>query len=222
MRFSPRLGYLVLAITLIGNARADANIWDWLEELNGPGPSRSRGNFMFNLKCTKTDGLNLSGRPRKLGRFLEIPEEANTDTTCLFIDQRWLHAEEDDRFYPVNISITEVGTSAWLHETTELGAAIGVMKFSSRNSLTDQEFSGARMTITFPRLVFRPLLAIPSDKFKKARWGFFQVFFKESIVVGDLDQDDFASKPGNVFSRRHQRVESMGFIIDVTSLLNFR
>jgi hypothetical protein len=215
MRFSLRLGYLVLAVTLIGTARADANIWDWLEELNGPGPSRSRGNFMLNIKClgrvSREDRAELN-----LGLF-QLPKSSDADATCIFVDQRWLHAEEDERFYPVSVSITEAGTSAWLHPAVELGAGVGVLKFSSRNPNSNEEFGGTRMTISFPRFVFRPLLALPFPRFRDdARWGFFQVFFKETIVVGDLSQDDFASKPGTAFARRHQRVESMGFIIDAT------
>jgi hypothetical protein len=207
---------------LIGSARAEANIWDWLEELNGPGPSRSRGNFMLNLVCRGTDGNTLGGTPRALGRFLQIPARPDANTACLFVDQRWLHAEEDERFYPVDVSVTEVGTSAWLHPAVEVGAGIGFLRFSSRDLVTDAEFGGTRMTISFPRLVFRPLLAIPLPRFQDdARWGFFQVYFKETIVVGDLDETDFASKRGTTFSRQHQRVESMGFIIDVTSLINF-
>ncbi len=223
-----RLGCLLLAMSVVGPAPAQANIWDWLEELNGPGPSRSRGNFMVNLLCEDTTGLHrpspLTDGPngpnrRALKRFMQIPKEPGAQTTCLYLDQRWLHAEDDTRFHPVNISITEFGSSVWLHRTVELGAGVGVMKFSSRNPETNQKFSGARMTISFPRLVFRPLLAIPSKRTRAdADWGFLQIYFKESIVVGDLSDADFASKPGTEFSRRHQRVESMGFIVDVTAL----
>ena len=215
-----RLGCLILAMSVVGPAPAQANIWDWLEELNGPGPSRSRGNFMVNLLCRDTNGLNGSGNARALGRFLQIPALPDAKTTCLYVDQRWLLAEEDTRFHPVKVSITELGSSVWLHSTVELGAGVGVMRFSSRNPGTNQKFSGARMTISFPRLVFRPLLAIPNvENRKNANWGFLQIYFKESIIVGDLSDEDFASKPGTDFSRRHQRVESMGFIIDVTSLI---
>lgn len=216
MRFSPRLGYLVLSITLIGAARAEANIWDWLEELNGPGPSRSRGNFMLNIKCLGRESRQVGAQRLTTGIF-QLPKSSDADATCIFVDQRWLHAEDDRRFYPVNISITEAGTSAWLHPAVELGAGIGVLRFSSRNTDTDQEFSGTRLTISFPRVVFRPLLALPFERFRRdARWGFFQVYFKETIVVGELTQDDFASYPTTTFERRHQRVESMGFILDAT------
>jgi hypothetical protein len=213
-----RLGYLVVALLLVSSSRAEANIWDWIEELNGPGPSRSRGNFMLNVKCRapnyeRTNSVRL--------KPFEIPRSPAADATCLFVDFRALHADEDARFFPVNITITEVGTSVWLHRAVELGAGAGVITFTSRNPDTDTGYTGARMTISFPRAVFRPLLALPYARFQEnARWGFFQIFFKESIIVGGLDQGDFASKAGTEFSRRYQRVESMGFIVDVVSLFN--
>ncbi len=212
-----RLGCLLLAMSVVGPAPAQANIWDWLEVLNGPGPSRSRGNFMVNLFCRGTDGLNVAKQPRALGRFMQIPPLSGADTTCLYVDQRWLHAEDDTRFYPVNISLTEIGSSVWLHPAVELGAGVGFLRFNSENAAS-QKFSGSRLTFSFPRLVFKPLLALERNR-QNANWGFLQIFFKESIIVGDLSDEDFASKPGTDFSRRHQRVESMGFIIDVTSLI---
>jgi hypothetical protein len=52
---------------------------------------------------------------------------------------------------------------------------------------------------------------------RNADLGFIQMYVRESIIVGGLDQDDFATKPGHDFSRRHQRVLSMGFIVDAPS-----
>jgi len=216
MKPTLRLGCLVLAMSVIGTTRAEANIWDWLEELNGPGPSRSRGNFMMNLKCRAPNEKDERGQPLRLTKFT-IPKNPEADATCLFFDFRALHAEENALFYPVTLTISEIGTSVWLHRTVELGAGVGAMTFTSRDGVTGETFTGARMTISFPRLVFRPLLAHPDAK--SSRWGFLQIYFKESVIVGDLDQGDFASKPGNVFSRRHQRVESMGFIVDVIALV---
>jgi hypothetical protein len=130
---------------------------------------------------------------------------------------RALHANDDERFYPVDIVWGEIGTSIWLHETLEIGAGVGAIFFTSRDSLTEKRYTGVRPTISFPRVVFRPLLAFPTVN--DSRWGFFQVYFKESIIVGTVDQSDFATKPGHTFSRESQRVTSMGFIIDVIALL---
>jgi hypothetical protein len=204
-----RVGLLSLAVLLAGQARAEAHLWDWLEALDGPGPARSRGNMATNIFCSdSTPG-------RGTGRLFQIPRDANTVATCLFVDVRRFRADEDDRFYQVDLSITEVGTSVRLHRSLEIGAGVGVLRYTSQNPGTDQEFNGARMTITFPRLVFKPLLAAPGVR--DPDWGFFHAYLRESIVVGELTQDDFASKPGNVFSRTHQRVRSMGFLIEAPS-----
>ena len=47
-----RLVAMALLVCLIGSGRADAGIWDWLEELNGPGPSTgSSFPFMVSFFC---------------------------------------------------------------------------------------------------------------------------------------------------------------------------
>ena len=58
-----RLVALILLVCLIGSGRAEAGIWDWLEELNGPGPSSTRGNFMTNFSCRR---INKSETSRSL------------------------------------------------------------------------------------------------------------------------------------------------------------
>ena len=153
---------------------------------------------------------------RYTGRIFEIPRNPDEVSTCLFVDVRRFHAEEDERFHPVDITVSEFGSSIRLHRAIEIGAGIGWMSFSSNYPGNDDEIEGTRLTISFPRLVFKPLLAAKREG-GNPDWGFIQLYARETIVVGDLDQGDFASKPGNVFSRRHQRVRSMGFIIDAPS-----
>jgi len=214
MRRALRLGFLVLGIALISATHAEAKIWDWLEELNGPGPSGSRGNFMANIFCSGTS----SASTRQTGRFFQIPREPDARETCLYFDRRWFHADDEARFYPVNVTITEFGPSFRLHRAVELGAGVGWMSFSSKHGVTNQEFEGSRMTITFSRLVVKPLVALPVQTFRNdPDWGFLQYYIRETVVVGELTQGDFASKPGTTFSRTNQRLTSMGFIIDVPS-----
>jgi hypothetical protein len=212
MRHVLRLGFLVLAIALIGATHAEAKIWDWLEELNGPGPSGSRGNFMFNIFCSGTS----SAAVPQFGRWFQIPRESNARETCLYVDRRWFHADEDARFYPVNVTITEFGPSFRLHPAIELGAGAGWMSFSSKDGVTNEEFEGTNFTITFSRLALKPILIAPARR-SNPDWGFLQFYIRETVVVGELTQDDFASKPGTTFSRKNQRLSSMGFLIDVPS-----
>jgi hypothetical protein len=294
-----RLVALILLVCLIGSGRAEAGIWDWLEELNGPGPSSTRGNFMTNFSCRRINKSETSmteivkekegsrlltpadfatpspeflanlrapvSQPQTISAppitqitpatattprvettfsttikslrladgttqktttlktnsvaFLPkftVPVQTYDSAKCMFFDLRVLHADDDLRFYPVDIVFGEIGTSIWIHNLVEIGAGAGAIWFTSRNPETDHRYTGIRPTVTFPRIAFKPLLALP--KVDDSRWGFFQVYFKESIIVGTVDQDDFASKPGNIFSRNSQRVTSMGFIIDLPSL----
>ena len=315
MRPAYRLVALVLLVCLIGSGRAEAGIWDWLEELNGPGPSSTRGNFMMNFSCRRIDEIvkpttirvmdgkasteeesriralveagdaaalaeplftadikesttrwtkpglvqtvaggdpvsaiktktvtttkrEVTWDPVSQGTRtkitesvaqtemfrtqlpkLKIPKDPGAAAKCWFFDVRALHASGDARFYPVTILFPEVGTSVWLHDLVEVGAGAGGIFFWSRNKETGQEFKGFRPTVTFPRISFRPLLAIP--QVSNARWGFFQVYFKESIILFTLDENDFATITGHTFSRHSQRVESMGFILDLTALFNW-
>jgi hypothetical protein len=339
MRPAIRLAALVLLVCLFGVGRAEAGLWDWLEELNGPGPSSTRGNFMVNFSCRTIDSsetsrtqftLTQGGKartirlldqplnslsvetlerereapenpvpnrreserqqiaatdlfslpkdildalarspiepptttvvrpadivvpstvttPRLVRKFTQtttttkltqdivrttetlktkdfalypkftVPQNPYRSAKCMFFDVRFLHADDDSRFYPVDIIFSEVGSSVWIHNLVEIGAGAGALWFTSRDPLSDRRFTGRRPTVTFPRISFKPLLALPNVD--DSRWGFLHVYFKESIIIGTLDEGDFASKPGNVFKRTSQRVESMGFIIDIVSLL---
>jgi len=223
-----RLVALILLVCLIGSGRAEAGIWDWLEELNGPGPSTSKHGpaIMANLYCSEAKSRSKpegsSAGIKVLNRAFQIPD-APGEGTCIFWDYHSFRAEDDSRFYPVDISTWEIGTSTRLHPSLEIGAGFGKINFSSRNTddATAPEISGSRYTVSFPRVAFKPLLAVPAASFQsKPGLGFFQVYFKYTIVVGDLTNEHFASKPDNVFSRTNQRVESVGFVIDASSVLD--
>jgi len=212
MRHILQQACLVLAILVAGSAQAEAGLWDWLDELNGPGPSDGRGNFMFNLFCSG------SAPARRVGRVFQIPRDPDARETCLYFDRRWFHAEEDDRFHPVNVTITEFGPSFRLHRAVELGAGVGWMSFSSRHGVTNQNFEGTSMTITISRLALKPLVLLPGQRFRSdPDWGFLQFYIRETVIATELTEVDFASKPGITFKRTNPRVSSMGFIVDVPS-----
>jgi hypothetical protein len=220
MRPALRSGVLVFAMCLMGYGQAEAGLWDLIEALDGPGPSSGNGNIMVNLICSDT-GANPAAafKTRLLHNTLRIPESASGGA-CLFYDFRSFKADEDERFFPVDIDVTEFGPSLRLHAAFEVGAGIGWLSFKSRFPGATSDLEGTKLTVSFPRLVFKPLMAIPFRPFKgNPGWGFFQMYFRETIVVGNVADEDFASKPGTEFSRDDQRVSSMGFIIDVTSVL---
>jgi hypothetical protein len=218
MRHAARVGAFMFTIALVGSHHAEAGgLWDWLEELNGPGPSRGVTALMANIHCFGRESREQNAQSLNLGLF-ELPKSSDAAATCIFFDQRFLNAEEDSRFFPVDVNITEFGVSVWVHPAFEIGAGVGKLFHSSRNSLTGEEFSGSRWTFSFPRVAFKPFLIIPHARFRDPRWGVVQFYFKESLVFGTLTNLDFASKSGTVFERRHQRVESMGLVIDGTIL----
>jgi hypothetical protein len=218
MRHALRVGVLMLAMGLVGSARAEAGgLWDWLEELNGPGPSRGFAAFMANVHCFGKQSREPKAESLQLGLF-ELPKSSNAAATCIYFEQRLLNAEDDSRFHPVDVNLSEFGISVWVHPAFEVGGGVGKIFFNSRNNDTGQEFDGSRWTFSFPRVAFKPFLVLPYPKFQNPRWGAVQFYFKESLIFGTLSNADFASKEGTVFERRHQRVESMGLIIDFTLL----
>jgi hypothetical protein len=197
---------LVLVLAAVSSRPAEANLWDWLDQLSGPGPFASRGNIAFTLQCEPAPGT----RTRD-DNWLNIlrPDERGQ---CWYFDQRVFRSEADDRFGPVTASISEVGSSYQLVGSLEVGAGAGLARFSSEGA------SATRLTLTFPRLVFKPLRLIP--QLDERRWpSFFQVYYRETLIVGPLRHDDFDFEEGVTFSVDHDRVKSMGFIIDVTAFL---
>src|SRR5678815_671305 len=76
MRHVLRVGVLMFTMGLFGSGHAEAGgLWDWLEELNGPGPSATRGNFMMNFACRRTDEIV---RPVKVEVKTESIDPAKT------------------------------------------------------------------------------------------------------------------------------------------------
>jgi len=218
MRRASRLGCLMLVILGMCTPPAEAKVWDWLEELSGPGPFEARypgRTFLFNIICTDT-GATKNGRSiTGLHRLGRVPDPKKM-SKCLFVDQRWFVTNNDSsRFYRTMVKTTEFGPAIRLHPALEVGAGLGGMWFTSESP--EKPFRATQWTITFPRVVFMPLLAIPG--LENAGWGFFKMYFRESVIVGTVDQNDIATKPGNTFSVNDDRVRSAGFIIDITALV---
>lgn len=211
-----RLGCLMLVVLGVCSRPAEANLWDWMEELSGPGPFRDPfpfSNFVLTLKCEGSGAFRLS------------TVDVKSPTTCFFLDQRVLNNDDkknpefgDPRFNKVNVSITEIGPSIRLHPAFELSAGMGAIHFSGSGT------SETRLTISFPRLVFNPLLAVPKwQTNNNADLAFFKIYFRESIIVKGLHQSDFSPKPEQAksstpFATTNERVMSMGFIIDYVAL----
>ena len=225
MRPAIRLAALVLLVCLFGAGRAEAGLWDWLEELNGPGPSTGRSlPFMVSFLCRPFADGEISSTSRSkaaLQKVLKIPDQPLKDqvNTCLYFDTHAFHAEQDVHYYDVDSRLWEFGVTTKLHPTVEIGGGLGGFSFSSHEDSTGRDLDGQRFAVTFPRIVFKPLLAIPGAP-KSQVLGFVQIYFKYTILVGTLQDEDFANFRNIDFIRKNQRVESVGMTIDLTAAAN--
>jgi len=215
-----RVNALVLLVMLIWVQPARADWWDWLEELTAPGPSHSRGNIALTIYCNrdKANDRSVKGTPMDGGWFKPLSKNS-TQHLCYFADVRRFKSEEDARFFPARIEMYEAGPTFTLSQNVpiEIGIGAGLMHIDSSGIKAD------RMTISFPRIVFKPLLLLHSLKESpnSADYGFFQLYFRETRVFGEFTASDFNTKPGYTFQSRvnGDLPRSFGFIVDGTLLV---
>jgi hypothetical protein len=216
---------LVVTVLLVCSRPAEANggWWDWLEDLSGPGPFHSRKpyNLMLTLICTDT-GVTGAERLFKFPDYPKDPKpgEPAKQPTCLFYDQRFLRTDADTRFGTVDATMIEIGPYVRLHRSFEVGAGVGFIHFSSTRA-DGTRLTPTQVTVSFPRLVFMPLAAIPFGDFQtNSHWGFFKMYYKETIIGRELNETNFALAAGSTatFKSRYGRVRSTGFIIDGAEL----
>jgi hypothetical protein len=227
MKHASRVGVLMLTIALAGSGRADAGgLWDWLEELNGPGPSTGRSlPFMVSFLCRPfADGeitQSTSKSKNAVRKVLKIPDQVQQGkvNTCLYFDSHAFHAEQDVHYHDVDSRLWEFGVTTKLHPTVEIGGGLGRFSFSSHEDATGRDLNGQRFAVTFPRIAFKPLLAIPGAP-KSQALGLVQLYFKYTIIVGTLEDEDFANFRNIDFIRKNQRVESVGLTLDLTAAAN--
>ena len=201
-----RISVCFLMVLFVWAQPARADIWDWLEELSAAGPSHSRGNLTVTLHC----------RGANAGWFKPLPSEDGRSVfqrTCYFADVRRFKSEEDPRFFPARIEMYETGPMFQVIPPLEIGAGIGFMHIDSSGIKAD------RMTVSLPRIVFKPLLLIPALE-KKPNWGFFQLYYRETRIFGQFTEADFNTKPGYTFPtvEKGDIPKSFGFMIDGTLL----
>lgn len=216
MRTTARSCVLGLVLLFASAQPARADIWDWLEQMSGPGPFTTRpftwrlpGNVTFMPYChQKPDDGN------GVLRALDTPQQPGDPRTCVFLDFRRFEVPETTRFFATNVTIWEAGTSYRIAGPIDVGWGIGHFHISGGG------LSGDKLTLTFPRLVFMPALMF--DRARDSGWAtLFQVYFRETRLLGTLDQKNIAVKPGQeAFSIENDGVASLGFIIDVTPIVD--
>ncbi|HYR85762.1 MAG TPA: hypothetical protein VE422_16850 [Terriglobia bacterium] len=204
-----RRATLFLLLLTVPAPTAHADWWEILAELTGPGPSDGRGKLPESATATiYCRGFN-SG-----SGFFRLLDRGDPRGPCFFVDLHNFEAPDDDKFFRVRTTLTEVGPTYRLAPPIEVGVGLGVIHFNSSGRTAD------RLTISFPRVVFKPLLLVPSlQEKRKGNWGFFQIYFRATHIIGELNsRDDFRPKPGHTFQTRDDLVPSTGFLIDVVGL----
>src|SRR5262245_43120345 len=104
MRPVLRLGFLVLIVLAVGSPRAEAGFWDWLEELNGPGPCTGRNlPFMISFLCKPyTNVETRSAKQKALAVAFELPDKEAKTSTCFYFDTHPFNAKDDVHYFPVD------------------------------------------------------------------------------------------------------------------------
>ena len=209
-----RVNLVVFFFVLIWAQPARADIWDWLEDLSGPGPFHSRGNIAGTLYCNKANvnGKDLGGWFKPLGR--DSPKYA-----CYYASVRAFRSDEDAKFKETSIQLYDAGTMFRPFRDIpafEFGVGAGLMHMSSGG------LGSNRFTVTFPRVALKPLLLIgPLQKGERRdNYGFIQLFFQETRTVHGFSSSDFSTQPGFTYAppTNGEVLKSFGFIIDATLL----
>jgi hypothetical protein len=206
----PTVVTVLLLILAFVPVPAEAQIWDILAELSGPGPFTGRGNVSATIFCHGALPRN-GGEGSGWFRLLSEPDKKGP---CYFVDVRRFKSKEDTYFFPTRVEVYEAGTMYRLAPPVEIGFGLGVIHFDSGGG----EIKANRMTLSFPNVVLKPFL-LSTRLQNNGNWGFFQAYFRETRIVGELTAANFLPKPGAVFETRHDFVPSAGFIIDAVALL---
>lgn len=204
-----RVTSLVLITMLVWSQPANADWWDFFAELSGPGPFHGRGHWPENVMAT----IYCHGVSSGSG-WVRLLDKAEARGPCFFADLRNFEAPNDDKFFRTRATVTEIGPTYRLAPPIEVGIGVGVIHFNSTSRTAD------RFTLSFPRVVLKPILLVPSwQESRKGNWGFFQIYFRETRILGELNgKDDFRAASTRPFQARNDMVASTGFLIDVVGL----
>jgi hypothetical protein len=205
----------VFIVMTIWSQPAMADWWDWFAELSGPGGFKGRGTSKFPFPTNVAATVYCQG-----SGWFKLLDNPDARGTCFFVDFRGFEAPEDFKFRRVSATVTEIGPTYRLAPPIEIGFGVGVMHFNSRFDTTGETRTADRMTVSFPRLVLKPLLLVPGLQQKaRGNFGFLQVYFRETAIVGELNKkDDFLPLSSEPFQVRNDLVASTGVLIDVVGL----
>jgi hypothetical protein len=204
-------GVVILLLTVA--PRAEANFWDWIHELSGPGKSKTQGAVVYS-DCFSPLRTAPMTRP------------------CLFLDwQSYRNLDGDNFPNSVRFDFYDVGVTWKLHRSRafEVGAGIGLVRFSSDDQInnTGDTVTTSRVTVILPRLVLAPgaLFFDGGARGWGARWArVAKLYGRQNIIPGTIDATDFGVRLGtgpgeSTFTEDNDAPWSYGVIFDLGELV---
>jgi hypothetical protein len=203
---------LAVTVLLVSTVPAEANWWDVIKQLSGPGPSDTRGNVVMTYCWLNRDTLQ-------------------NEQPCFFFDLRRFETRDGSDFpNKVRFQAHDAGLT-WqiLNKSAELGFGAGLMRFQSEDRFRDRgELTVTRLTFTAPRAVIAPvrtlILLFSGRDANPGKWAsVLKAYGRVNVIVGRLDTEDFGIPFGggenqSRFTARNDVVWSNGFIIDGLAL----
>ena len=205
------LAGLVLVALMASAQPAYADLWDWLQELSGPGPFHTGGSIL---------GTVCPGSGPQIR-----PYEATSNTPCVFFDFRRFLPSKGDNF-PTRVEVTAYDTGlTWeVRRPVEVGIGVGVIVATGNGK------TATRFTLTAPRIAVKPVLLL-GDLFGKAKYwethpkarrfgSILKWYARETVITGRLTAQDLGVSPDkSTFNAKNDRVASAGFLIDIGELV---
>ena len=219
MRSAPRSFVLGLVLLFACAQPARADIWDWLEEMSGPGPFKTKplvgrvgpGNMTYTLFCRAPKGKADFTPFFERGRD-GLSEEVTSGEECLTLDFRKFRFPGNGRFEATSVQITELSYGYKIGPAIEIAGGVGWFRTSSEG------VSGSQIEVSVPKVTVMPALFFDAAQ-KHRDWGFFQAYFRHSHILAELDATNFGLKRGNEnFKLTSDGVASAGFIIEPIAL----
>lgn len=222
--------WAVASMVLFAPVAAHANIWDWIQELSGPGPLHGRGNVLTTLCPGALRGPFNKEHPATVESI--PPDGAFDKRPCFFADLRRLQNHRDEKDldrdnFPaaVNLTAYDFGVT-WQFgpgRPLELGTGVGLAVFRGRPDGASIMTTTPRFTVTPVRGVVTPLALVPA--WQRNRFARILKFHAGWILIpGTIDATDFGvplgTGPGqSLFSEPNDWVFSKGFLIDLGELI---
>jgi hypothetical protein len=179
------------------------DLWDYLDQLSGPGPFHGKGAAAIQIACIEGGRANL----------LRSPSSPDGIVPCLFVDFRALSVEPKDPFDEVTAKLTDIGVSWHLQRYFEYGAGIGMARFNSKGITT------TNFTLTYLRLGVKPLVLIPRWRDSK-RAAAVKYFYRHTIRFGEISAADFGVV--DPWREGTEVLKSNGVLVDVYQLATGR